>query len=345
MYTRSVASALVAILLGACAPQSGSLRFDPSASMWGMRAIEPREDATTLLPPGWKPIGTVSPQWSGPEATSQVPFYLAANDDVPGVLYVNANGPNEMFGWHQSLPEQVAIDVHKGGMMKPSVGGEVSPPPTVMITVSHGVGLEPHELGQGLRLGEHVLTAEHVVASLANPGARLGIDDRFVGYQIVARGGSASPPQDATDSVAEVLTRRMDDWALIAIRELVRPVLTGPPLRIGVARRGDIVHAVAYEPGVPGGGLASRTLRVIATVNAPDGRASYLLRSESGNIAHGWSGAFVGRLRQPNDWEFIAILNGSIEIEGEWYVTAARPPQTDIDQYLGGADVLSNPDD
>lgn len=227
-------------------------------------------------------------------------------------------------------------------LRKPPVDAEVFPPPSVMITVSDGVGLEPHELGQGLRFGEHVLTAEHVVTSLTNPGTRLGIDDRFVGYQIVAKGGSASPRQEATDSVAEVLARRMDDWALIAIDDQVRPELAGPNLRVGNAQRGDLVHAVAYEPDVPGGWLVSRTLRVIATVNAPDGGGSYLLRSECGSIQPGWSGAFVGRLRHRQDWEFIAILNGSIEIEGEWYVTAACPPQAVIDRYRRGANALNN---
>lgn len=297
----------------------------------------PEPESTTLLPPGWRASGSAHPEAASGDQLISIPLHIATNPDAPGVVYVNANGPQEMFGWRPA-----PRDTGGGEEGSTPVGGErASPacdgecPPSVFLATGGATDAAPSGLGQGLWIGNSVLTARHVVDSVWLKGNRLGINGTFVGAHLVMS-GSLDEPRDVTiDSLEADLANRMHDWALLAVDVWAPAACAEIVGGSGRVKRHERLWMIGYEPDVPGGGLTARPLRVVAMASDESGQAAYCLVNDGAPTTRGWSGSFIGRERAAGGWEFVAMLSSSIEVKQWQCLVAVRPPREVVHRVFG----------
>ncbi|MBX3368180.1 MAG: hypothetical protein KF912_12785 [Phycisphaeraceae bacterium] len=301
---------------------------------WATDTSDP--ESTTMLPPGWRVSGSSHAEVAIGAEPILIALHVAANPDVPDVVYVNAKGSEEMFGWSRAPRDTSAEEVGSTGIggerTLPVCGGVC--PPSVFLVTREASDVMPSGLGQGLWVGRHVLTARHVVDSMWLDGSRLGINGRFVGADVVMS-GSLEEPRDVTiDSLEADLAYRMHDWALLAV-DVAAPAACAEIVGgSGRVKRDERLWMIGYEPDVPGGGLTARPLRVVAMVSDESGRAAYCLVNDGVPTTRGWSGSFIGRERAAG-WEFVALHSSSMKVK-EWHcLIAVRPPHEVVNRVFG----------
>lgn len=327
-------SALLAGSLGwGCASRAPRLACAP-----GWETLAHESESTTLLPPGWRVVGTALPDVEVENGHVAIPLHIATNPGVPGVMYVNAIGPEKMYGWrHASVDDGgEGAEVTVPEIERASSARDADCPPSVMIVTALGTEREPSSFGQGLWIGNHVLTARHVVDSLWLDGARVGVNGRYVGARVVDA-GAMDEPGAAVDSMDAELALRKHDWALLAVDGPAPRACEAVVAGSGRVRRLDRLYLIGYEPDVAGGGLTWRPLRVLAMTEDANGQAAYYLVNDGGPTKHGWSGSFIGRERASGGWEFVAVVSSSIMVKDRQCLTAVRPPREVVNRLLGTA--------
>lgn len=325
--------ALMAGLHGSgCASRGPRLGCAPA---WEAHADE--SESTTLLPPGWRVAGTARPDVEVGDGHVAIPLHIAENPGVPGVVYVNAPGPEKMYGWWRAPVDDGGEGERATGAVgdgRVSAARESDCPPSAMIVTALATEREPSSFGQGVWIGNHVLTARHVVDSLWLDGARVGVNGTYVGARVVDVGAMGEPGA-AVDSMDAELALRKHDWALLEVDGPVAPACAAVVAGSGRVRRMDRLYVVGYEPDVPGGGLTWRPLRVIAMTEDANGQAAYYLVNDGRPTKRGWSGSFVGRKRASGGWEFVGLVSSMMKVKDWECVTAVRPPREVVDRVFG----------
>mgnify|MGYP001168302667 CR=1 FL=1 len=215
-----------------------------------------------------------------------------------------------------------------------------SPTPSAALYIAHDDGISS---GNGVWIGDRVLTARHVLAS--GDGAlpeRVQIDDQLAAIDVVGSGDVEARRNPREESV---FLKRQEDWIIASVggraaRETAR-VLPGD----GSVRPGDRLYMVGYDVRgdrqvhtVP----LSVPQRVELDVPVPERvKLAMLPRVDDWR---GWSGSFVGRYLEASDqWEFVGIAS-SVLIDDEermQVVAIVRPPEEVVRAFFdaGGPDV------
>ncbi|MBX3315519.1 MAG: hypothetical protein KF902_01500 [Phycisphaeraceae bacterium] len=195
--------------------------------------------------------------------------------------------------------------------------------------------------GNGLWIGDRVLTAHHVLAS--DDGAlpdRVQIDDQLAHVQVVTSGDAGV----LRDRHAEnIFARRQEDWIVASVggrapRETPE-VLPGD----GSVRPGERLYMVGYDIQSGEGGVRTVELRapreLDSDVAVPRGVTIAMLPRV--DDWRGWSGSFVGRYIEKGDggqWEFVGVASsGMMDAKGRTQVlTIVRPPEDVVRAFFAG---------
>lgn len=214
-----------------------------------------------------------------------------------------------------------------------------SPTPSAALYIAREDGISS---GNGVWIGDSVLTARHVLAS--SDGAlpdRVQIDDQLAPIDVIAAGNAEALRDRREESV---LLRRQEDWIVASVGGRAARVMPAVLPGDGTVRPGERLYMVGYDIRGGHGEVRAVELRVPRRVE------SDVVVPERVTVAmlprvddwRGWSGSFVGRYAAASEiatesggslnggrWEFVGIAS-SVMMDGAGrtqLMTIVRPPE------------------
>lgn len=195
--------------------------------------------------------------------------------------------------------------------------------------------------GQGLWVGDHVLTAAHVLVPLPRKPELIG--------EFLLNGAPAQILDSQSGDLKTVATisadlsftdpdQLLEDWVIVRVSRRARVQAAIVPW-LGPINAGDTLYAAGFSPKE-----AAPELRVIplqvAEVATSNGRSIdprlICVRAENGEDLRGWSGAFVGQYDAPADqWRYVGLLMGIVpDAESSTTAFVLRPPAAALDAMM-----------
>lgn len=232
----------------------------------------------------------------------------------------------------------------RGCMSRPCEHRAGTPPPCTTLQLDAAGGDRSVIRGQGVRVGNRVLTAAHVLLR-EGPGGGAALADAFLlegepARVVSARSGDlttvahlyavAAPPRPAD---------WLEDWAALEVSCAMPPV---GRMRIGDGRVrvGERLYVVGVDPRDDEGRVRAVPITVVEAVlrGADDETLPDRLipvSSPAREDWRGWSGAFVGRYdAERGEWEYVGQFVMSVENSSGRRVHLVLRPPPDVLAWL-----------
>jgi hypothetical protein len=212
-------------------------------------------------------------------------------------------------------------------------------------TIQRETGSHPHAFrGQGLWIGNRILTAAHVLMpgrTSGDPTLTRSVYLNGEATQVLAArtGDLATAARLYSSSALPTPSDWLEDWAVAEVSRT-----SSHPSELRVARlpipEGQTMYIVGFDPASDPPQLRAIPMRVLRA--SIDGRGPLperliAARAPSRQDLRGWSGAFVGRYDSATGkWEYVGMLVMTLDTDPPTHLVL-RPPPEGIEHLLSDA--------